>query len=192
MNRFFQSIRNTRLLPITDRFLVRSDFPAQITDQEVKNLKDTGITTVVDLREKKEYDVHPCRLESEPGFTYHHMPVSGGGSTPVSIEDLISRCLSMIDDQMDRIIETIEHAQSGVLYFCSAGKDRTGVVSAVLLHRMGCDDQIIIDDYMKSKDNLYAFLCEYAGAHPDVDLNLIVPHEFTIRHVPEKLKKKTV
>ena len=37
---------------------------------------------------------------------------------------------------------------------CTAGKDRTGVVSAILRHKIGMDSEYIIEDYMKSKDNL--------------------------------------
>ena len=49
---------------------------------------------------------------------------------------------------MDKIIHTIMDAKSSVMYFCGAGKDRTGVVSAIILKKLGCDDQMIIDDYI--------------------------------------------
>lgn len=60
----------------------------------------------------------------------------------------------MIDAQMEKIIDIIMKAESNVMYFCTAGKDRTGVVSAMILRRLGFDDETIIEDYMKSKDNL--------------------------------------
>ena len=66
----------------------------------------------------------------------------------------------MLDTQMDKIIDTILSAKHNVLFFCGAGKDRTGVVSAVLLKKLGYDDKTIIDDYMKTKENLQA---SYAG-----------------------------
>ena len=82
----------------------------------------------------------------------------------------------MIDKQMEKIIETIMGAKSNVLYFCTAGKDRTGVVSAVLLRKLGYSDEVIIEDYMKSKDNLIDMLTAYVKEHPEVDLEIIVPH----------------
>lgn len=39
----------------------------------------------------------------------------------------------MIDDKMKNIIDTIINAKSKVMYFCTAGKNRTGVVSALII-----------------------------------------------------------
>lgn len=45
-----------------------------------------------------------------------------------------------------------------ILYFCSLGKDRTGMVTSILLSCLGVPRQIIIDDYSKSEGNLTAHL----------------------------------
>lgn len=89
----------------------------------------------------------------------------------------------MIDAQMDKIVNTVMNAETNVLYFCTAGKDRTGVVSAVILKRLGFDDETIIADYMKSGDNLRDMLTEYVKAHPEVDLEIIIPHRENIERV---------
>ena len=67
--------------------------------------------------------------------------------------------------------------------FCNAGKDRTGVVSAIILKRMGFDDAQIIADYMETKTNLMPFLQEYSERHPEVDLRTIIPSEENIKAV---------
>lgn len=89
----------------------------------------------------------------------------------------------MIDRQMEKIIDTIMDAESNVLYFCTAGKDRTGVVSAVLLRKLGYSDEIIIEDYMKSKDNLMDMLTVYAKEHPEVDIDIMIPHVDNMRRL---------
>lgn len=94
----------------------------------------------------------------------------------------------MLDDQMDRIVDAIMNADSNVLYFCHAGKDRTGVVSAVILKRLGFDDRTIIDDYMETKDNLMDVLMKYAEDHSEVDINTIIPREENITTVLRKAK----
>lgn len=179
----FRSTLNTRALPTGDLRYIRSDYPGNLSDEEVKWLIDNNITTVVDLREEKEYTVRPCRLETEKGFTYYHLPVTGGGDTPKSTAAVATTYLGMLDEQMDRIIDTILNAGSNVLYFCGAGKDRTGVVSAVILRKLGYSDQAIVDDYMETKDNLMGFLTAYVAEHPEVDINIIVPNEENIRKV---------
>ena len=174
---------NTRALPTGVLRYIRSDYPGNLSDEEVRWLVDHNVTTVVDLREEKEYTVRQCRLEAEEGFTYYHLPVTGGGDTPKSPAAVATTYLGMLDEQMDRIIDTIMNADSNVLYFCGAGKDRTGVVSAVILRKLGYSDQAIVDDYMETKDNLMGFLTAYVAEHPEVDINIIIPNEENIRKV---------
>ena len=187
MGSILQSTLNTRALPVGNLRYIRSDYPGNITEAEIQWLLRNGITTVVDLREEKEYTAKPCRLEDEKGFVYYHLPVTGGGDTPESPDAVVGTYLAMLDEQMDKIIRTIMDAKSNVLYFCGAGKDRTGVVSAIILKKLGYCDRAIIDDYMETKDNLMGFLTSYVAAHPEVDINTIVPNEKNIKRVLEVL-----
>ena len=192
MGTLLQSTLNTRALPTGNLHYIRSDYPGKLTDQEVKWLLQNDLTTVVDLREEKEYIAKPCRLEDEEGFVYYHLPATGGGDTPNSPDAVAETYLAMMDEHMDKIIHTIMNADSNVLYFCSAGKDRTGVVSAIILKNLGISDQRIIDDYMETKDNLMGFLTSYVAAHPEVNLNTIVPNEKNIKRVLEILTYREV
>ncbi len=187
MSSLLSSTLNTRALPTGELRYIRSDYPGKLSDTEVHWFRENNITTIVDLREEKEYAVKPCRLENEKGFTYYHLPVTGGGDTPKSPEVVTDTYLGMLDEQMDKIINTIMNAVSNVMYFCGAGKDRTGVVSAVILRKLGYDDQLIIDDYMETKDNLMGFLTAYVKEHPEVDINIIIPNEENIKKVLEAL-----
>ena len=183
MGSLLQTTLNTRALPIGNLRYIRSDYPGKLTEDEVKWLRKNDITTIVDLREEKVYKTRQCRLEKEDGFTYYHLPVTGGGDTPESPEAVARTYLGMLDGQMERIISTIMNAESNVMFFCGAGKDRTGVVSAIILKKLGYSDQVIIDDYMETKDNLMGFLTEYAKEHPDLDIEIIIPKEDNIKKV---------
>lgn len=185
-----QSTLNTRALPTGDFRYIRSDYPGGLTTSEVQWLLQNNVATIIDLREEKEYRAKPCILESEPGFTYYHLPVTGGGDTPKSPEAVATTYLGMLDEQMEKIIRTILEAKTNVMYFCSAGKDRTGVVSAILLKRLGYSNQEIIKDYMQTKDNLMGFLTEYVKSHPEVDINIIIPNEDNIKKVLTMLESK--
>lgn len=187
MGSLLPSTLNTRALPAGNLRYIRSDYPGNITEAEVQWLLRNGITTIVDLREEKEYTAKPCSLEDKEGFVYYHLPVTGGGDTPESPDAVAGTYLAMLDEQMDKIIHTIMNAGNNVLYFCGAGKDRTGVVSAIILKKLGCSDQAIIDDYMETKDNMMGFLISYVAEHPEVDINTIVPNEDNIKRVLEIL-----
>ena len=183
MSSLFESTLNTRSLPVGSLRFIRSDYPGNLSDAEVNWLVQNNITTIVDLREEKEYLNRPCSLENKDKFTYYHLPVTGGGDTPRSPEAVGDSYLGMLDGQMDRIVSTIMNAKSNVMFFCSAGKDRTGVVSAVILKKLGYSDQTVIDDYMQTKDNLTGFLTAFGKEHPELDLNTIIPNEENINKV---------
>ena len=187
MGSLLRSTLNTRALPVGQLRYIRSDYPGKLSEAEVQWLLEKNITTIIDLREEKEYRVKPCVLESEPGFTYYHLPVTGGGDTPKSPDAVAEVYLGMLDEQMDKIIGTIMDAKTNVLFFCGAGKDRTGVVSAIILKKMGYSNRKIIADYMETKDNLNEFLRAYVQAHPEVDIRTIMPNAENIKKVLDVL-----
>lgn len=187
MSSLLQSIKNTRVLPTGTNRYYRSDFPENLTDEEIRWLFENHITTFVDLRSDEEAARKPCSLKDIEGFQYFHLPVTGGGDTPKSLEHLHLAYQKMIDDKMKIIIDTIMSAESKVMYFCTAGKDRTGVVSALILKRLGFGDEIIVDDYMKSKDNLMDMLTAYVHIHPEVDIEIIIPHRDNMERLLKQL-----
>lgn len=187
MGSLLRSTLNTRALPVGGLRYIRSDAPLCLTEEEIQWLLDNHITTLVDLRSAQELEHKPCPLQDVAGFTYYHIPVTGGGDTPKSREHLYEVYRGMVDAQMDAILETILNAASNVMYFCTAGKDRTGVVSALLLKRLGISEEVIVEDYMKSKDNLLDMLTSYVKNHPEVDIDIIIPQEDNIRQVLSKI-----
>lgn len=186
MSSLLESTRNTRVLPTGTMRYIRSDVPENLTAKEIQWLLDNNITTIVDLRSDEEVVRKPCYLKERTEFRYVHLPVTGGGDTPKSLEHLHIVYRQMLDEKMEKIIDVIMNAKSNVMYFCTAGKDRTGVVSAIILKRLGFSDEVIIDDYMQSKDNLMDMLMAYVSAHPEVDMEIIIPH----RENMEKLLKQ--
>ena len=186
MGSLLRSTLNTRALPVGGLRYIRSDAPLCLTEEEIQWLLDNHITTLVDLRSAQELEHKPCPLQDVAGFTYYHIPVTGGGDTPKSREHLYEVYRGMVDAQMDTILETILNAASNVMYFCTAGKDRTGVVSALLLKRLGISEEVIVEDYMKAKDNLLDMLTSYVKNHPEVDIDIIIPQEENIRQVLSK------
>lgn len=174
MSSLLNSTQNTRaILPDSLRYL-RSDVPASLTESEIDWLRQQNIRCIVDLRSEEEQKKKPCPLSQQTDFVYHSLPVSGGNAVPACPDEVSASYVAMVDEQMEHIIYTIEISDCGVLYFCNAGKDRTGVVSALLLRRLGYDDEYIIKDYLQSADNLKEMLRAYA-ASSGVDIHIITP-----------------
>ncbi len=178
MSSLFGSTRNTRFLlggALKELRYIRSDAPGNLSREEIQWLIDRNILTVVDLRQEHEVADLPCPLCGRPEFTYYNIPVTTGNTFPESPEQVAPSYLRMVDDIMDRIISIIELAETGVLYFCAAGKDRTGVVSALLLLRAGAARQVIVDDYTASCENLKDMVIEWCRENPTADIDVVTP-----------------
>lgn len=192
MNNILTSTLNTRAILSDSLRFIRSDVPNCITKEEIDWLIAHNITTIVDLRTDEERVKKECPLVYSDQFQYYCMPVTGGNAIPQTVDDVADSYIKMVDEQMGKIIDAIWTADSNVLYFCNAGKDRTGVVSAILLYKSGMSKEYIIDDYMQSKDNLKDMLDSYAKSFPDVDINIIMPHEKYMREFLEWFMSQTV
>ena len=126
-----------------------------------------GITTVVDLRSKEEIERKPDPLAQEPGIRYLHCPLAGDGRVPAPDEVPLSY-MEMADGtgQMAGALRAIAEAPQAVLFHCTAGKDRTGVVTALLLWLAGVSEEDILADYIVSGPYLQQMLRAYCEAHP--------------------------
>ena len=143
----------------------RADGLAQLSDRARADIGGLGIGTVIDLRDIGERAKLPDALDGLdvrhielPVFDDHFFP-----SRPMSREemkaaaeatgmDLTDRSLSRIYDLMithfgHRLAAAVdliaEHCTDGVVFHCSAGKDRTGVIGAFLLDLLGVGRQEI-------------------------------------------------
>ncbi|MBR6567370.1 MAG: tyrosine-protein phosphatase [Clostridia bacterium] len=188
MSHIFANTLNTR--PIFENSLkfIRSDVPTEITEGEIQWLLTNNIVTVVDLRTAEERAKKECPLIKDDRFSYHCFTLAGGDKIPPTVDDVSESYIGMVDSQFDNLIEFLSTIESNVLYFCNAGKDRTGVLSAVLLYKSGAELEYIIEDYMKTKDNLEKALNDFAKSEPNIDINVITPcrryiEEFLDRYI---------
>lgn len=175
--RIFGNTMNTRPIIKNRLKYIRSDVPTIITENEKRWLLSNNITTIVDLRTDEERAIKRCPLIDDKRFSYFVFSILGGDKIPASPDDVSKSYISMVDTQFNTMIEFLLNAKSNVLYFCNAGKDRTGVVSAVLLCKLGMEKSYIICDYMKSKDNLKEVLALFSSNHPKINIDVITPHK---------------
>jgi len=142
----------------------RSDHLAFVTDRGEASLAALGLRTVVDLRMPNERERQPSRLP--PGPVVHHPnprgadgaaqveileEVRSGRVTSVTAQDMADMYLSMLEEataMFAAVVRTVAAPDAlPVLFHCAAGKDRTGLVAALLLRLAGVDDDTIVDDY---------------------------------------------
>lgn len=149
--------------------LIRSDVPYNLDENEVKEILDLGITTVIDFRTEAEINRKPCVFSKLDNVKYYNFPMLGGDKMPAS-EDLIAPgYFNMIEDKetIYKIMKVIADSKNGVLYHCSAGKDRTGVISVLILSLVGVSKEEIVEDYFVSWENIKKLVDELIKKNPD-------------------------
>jgi protein-tyrosine phosphatase len=122
-------------------------------------LRALGVERIFDLRSVPEIAREGFLDLGEPGIVREHTPIFR--DTDISPEALIARrrlyasdfslaYMLMLRDgapSIRRIVEAIAEARGAVLFHCAGGKDRTGVVTAVLLLLAGVAPEVIAEDY---------------------------------------------
>lgn len=75
-----------------------------------------------------------------------------------------------------------------ILYFCNAGKDRTGTISMLILMALGVDEETICKDYLKTKDYLDVII--KANSFPENIINIIMPKEEYVKEFLKLFKER--
>jgi protein-tyrosine phosphatase len=136
--------------------LLRSNALVGLTESERAMLTGLGIRTAVDLREEGERDAEPTNLAAA-GLTVHEVPLIGSDAGMLTI-DLLAFNEWLLQERGDRLAMVVGLlSEPGALpgvYFCSTGKDRTGIVSALILSAIGVGDDAIARDYAISESRL--------------------------------------
>lgn len=156
---------------------LRSDAPIQVSDEDIELLLSNNIRTIVDLRSDDEIQSKPCALKNHKNFEYYHCKIYGDGYLPESIEEVPISYFKMVEEQKTilNIMRVFAKAKGGILYYCTAGKDRTGVISALLLLLAGVSKTDILADYHISQVYLEPMLQRFCKSNKNVDINIIMP-----------------
>ena len=151
----------------------RSDALLDISDCDKELLLENNIFTIIDLRNGEEVLRKPCALKNIKEFKYYHCEIHGVPKIQSSAEDIPAAYFKMADEQslMRPIMKILSTAADGVIYHCSCGKDRTGVISALLLALAGVPQIDIFADYQISQVYLYPRAREFYKKNTDIPVS---------------------
>ena len=135
------------------RTLLRSDALNRLDDTGRTALAELGLRTVIDLRTDEEAQDAPSALDGVGAQTYR-IPLFTAEALGRLPPDLAAVYQYMIDERGPAIASAVGRlCQPGALpglIHCSAGKDRTGLVAALILGIAGVPDEVIAGDYAMS------------------------------------------
>jgi protein-tyrosine phosphatase len=145
------------------RTLLRSDALHRLDDSGRAVLAGLGLRTVIDLRTDEEVRAAPSALDGAvdtggTGVRTYHVPLFDASAIGRLPPELAAIYRYMIDDCGAAVAEAVgrlcaANALPGLIH-CTAGKDRTGLVAAIVLSVVGVPDDIIAADYAMSGTHL--------------------------------------
>ena len=136
--------------------LFRSDAMHDLTEEDLEVFRGLGIACVVDLRSVSEVERTGRGLLTYEPLHYVNSPVLTSLETDESRADIdegymARRYLEYLDmgaPAFVRVIEEMANVENYPLVFnCFLGKDRTGVVAALVLSCLGVERASIVEDY---------------------------------------------
>lgn len=155
---------------VRNNVFIRSDNLTDIQPSEMEFLQKLGVQAIIDFRHQNEIDHAPDPFTNHPVIDYHNIAILDHAQ--FTLEDLNRIKLSDLYISMSEnkvfvksVFETLAHYDKAVLYHCTAGKDRTGVITALLYKLVGVNDIDIIADYEVSFTYLVP---KYAGRDENV------------------------
>jgi protein-tyrosine phosphatase len=145
--------------------IYRADDLSKLSAADIARIGELGISIVIDLRSAGELDRAPNPLHGRPGFAYHHAPLLDGVNSspdgPPEIQNLPEMYKSLLPNagpQIRGVFQALCRREGrGAVFHCTAGKDRTGVIAALILKLCGVADGDIIADYALSYEKMKPF-----------------------------------
>jgi len=148
--------------------LFRSDNLGRLSDEDKELFAGLGIRTVVDLRRPEELR-RRGRFAHSPGVAFHHLemdhlpwPEVGYTTIDERVAYLVERYVELATMGAACIGSTLrliaDEDTAPLVFHCKSGKDRTGVVAALVLALLGVDDETIAADYALSEVSVAAYL----------------------------------
>jgi protein-tyrosine phosphatase len=142
--------------------LYRADGMNRVGGSDLARLAALGLRTVVDLRTHGELAERGRFPVDAMPVAYHHLPViretweNWDVARDVDpVEFLAQRYQEMLDEGAPALAAALEvladPAAYPAVFHCAAGKDRTGVLAAVILGVLGVDDDTVATDYGLSR-----------------------------------------
>ena len=164
---------------------LRSEVPARLSESDFTFFKEYGLKTVIDFRGGEEIAKTADVLSAQDWITYIHLPVFDENVVRGAAKDMLKdmsadftwgkHYVQMAEEKKDwvkTVLETIAASEGVVLFHCTTGKDRTGIISAVLLGLCGVSESDIAADYCVSEiylRDMFKAMSKYVPVDMDIE-----------------------
>jgi len=156
------------------RTLFRADGLGELTEADLSVLRAFGIRTVIDLRSGSELERGRFDVDAHP-VAFHHFPFIDELPDAQEFERrpglLGSQYQEILRDAGSQILAALEVLATPealpAVFHCTAGKDRTGVLSAIVLSLLGVDEPTVVADYALSGAAMLRLRAKLVAKYPE-------------------------
>ncbi|TZG24168.1 tyrosine-protein phosphatase [Sphingomonas montanisoli] len=143
--------------------IFRSGATPLLSDADVQQVSGLHLANMVDLRSSEERQLAPSRIYGVPynaiGYSMaqitNAMKATGtpANAMPTNGDALYRKMPDMLAPQMKLLFDRLLDRSGPLAYNCSAGQDRTGLATALVLSALGVSRDVIKADYLLSTPN---------------------------------------
>lgn len=173
--------------------IFRSDDLFNLTTSDLQFIDNLNIQTIVDFRSTEEIEQAPDLLPNLAKSTV--LSLKFGDLSAASIDDIVKLNKDEVEDFMYSIYRFLssdvaieqyktffnlvqESTDIPLLYHCSAGKDRTGMATALFLAALDVSEEAIYKDYLISNFYLANKYQKPLSVYPHLESMFIVKEDF--------------
>lgn len=182
--------------------LFRADGLYRLTETDLELLDAIGIRTVIDLRSAGEIEQHGTFPFERHPVAFHALPILDATWRDTDIPDfdeteegeigfLTWAYSDMLAVGGDRFAEAIQQlalpAASPAVFHCAAGKDRTGVLAALVLGGLGVDHDVIVADYALTRAGMERMRVWVETNHPEMASRMSETPSFMLAAHPQAM-----
>jgi len=150
--------------------LFRADGLHQLSLRDQELILELGVRAVIDLRFSDETAARKDVFAEHQEVNYYNISLVNPATTKLrdirNLGDMYKILLDTSGPLIAEVFSRIAETKDGLLFHCSAGKDRTGVVAALLLDLAGVPRETIVSDYAETETNLAPIIDELLKDHP--------------------------
>jgi protein-tyrosine phosphatase len=148
------------------RRLFRSDALHDLTPEGADRVvEEFGIGAIIDLRTTGEVGAVGRGHLGDRTPVYHHMPLFDGPLTDdtesvnqLTLADRYFLIAERAKAPIANVVTALAECSTPAVFHCAAGKDRTGLISAIVLGVLDVPDEFIVADYAATQANLDAII----------------------------------
>lgn len=161
-------------------------------DWEIEKLNMLGVKTMIDLRGTYEAEETPLHLERLDSADIYNLPlfefnVATNEGIDLELAETYAIIIDNYKENIAKILNVIADAKPGIiLYNCFFGKDRTGILTMLLMSIAGVSKEDIIADYQQT----YTYVKPYIQSHGNLLWDVSSEKHFSLPETMESVIEK--